>query len=132
MRDLIRNHGVDVSARARVDVNDFGVKKGVSALALAAATCPQREVYDIVATLLASGADPNAATASSGATPLMAAVSFQNLGGTRALLACPGDKLVLEKRFPANSATALNMAGFLSIYDILDALIEAGANKNHR
>ena len=49
-----------------------------------------------VAALLAAGADPNAQN-KQGTTPLMAAAMYQNLEGVRALLACGGDTLDLEK-----------------------------------
>ena len=129
VRELIDSESVDVRARVRVEMHDFGAGKGMDALSIAAACCSQRHVHDIVAVLIAAGADPNASSAN-GTTPLMATVGFQNLGGVSALLAC--DKVDLEKGFPMNGAVPLNIAGYLSTFEILKVLFEAGANAAHR
>ena len=129
VRELIESRRVDVRARVRVDLHDLGAEKGMDALAFAAGACAQRHVHDIVAALLAAGADPNAASVN-GSTPLMAAIGYQNLGGVSALLAC--DKVDLEKGLTINRASPLNVAGFVSTYEILKALIGAGANTAHK
>ena len=126
VRELVDSKGVDVRARVRVDVHDLGAEKGMDALSMAAACCSQLHVREVVTALLAAGADPNAAAASGG-TPLFAAVAYQNLGGVCALLAC--DKIDLETGLHVNNATALNVAGYLSTFEILKALIEAGCDK---
>ena len=130
VRELIADHGVNVRARTRVAVQDFGGEKGMEALAIAAGACPQDRVHGVVTFLLAAGADPNAASSGSGSTPLIAAIGYQNLGGVCALLAC--ETLDIEKGFPLNNASPLGIAGYLSTFDILKALLEAGANKAHR
>ena len=61
---------------------------------------------------------------------LISAIAYQNFGGVSALLAC--DKVDLEKGLPVNRASPLNIAGFVSTFEILKALVDAGANKAHR
>ena len=129
VRELIDSESVDVRARVRVEMHDFGAGKGMDALSIAAACCSQRHVHDIVAVLIAAGADPNAAS-ENGSTPLIAAIGYQNLGGVSALLAC--DKVDPEKGLPINRASPVQIAGFFSTFEILKALIEAGVNKAHR
>ena len=128
VRGLIESN-VDVNARVRVAVNELGAEKGMGALALAAACCPQRTVHNIVALLLEAGADPNSSSVS-GASPLIASLSFQNYGGVCALLTC--GNLDLEQPISLTNASPLNIAGYLSTLEILKALIEAGANVAHR
>ena len=130
---LVDNGGVDVSARTLVELRDLGMEKGMTALMLAAAICPndQNQIYDVVAALLAAGADPNTAAAS-GLTPLMAAVGSLKVENVVALLNCAGDKLDLEKTIPLNHASALNIAAYLSTIEVIKVLIQAGANKAHR
>ena len=131
VRELIDSKGVDVRARVRVAVHELGTEKGMDALALAAGACPQRHVHDVVTALLAAGADPNAYSSSgSGATPLIVALSLHNLGGVCALLACK--KLDIEKGLRVNHASPLGIACFLSTFEIIQALVEAGANKGHK
>ena len=108
----------------------FGTEKGISALGIAACACPQQYVYETISVLLESGADPNSRMYGSGGTPLMAAVLDQSLMGVRALLAC--DRLDLEIGLGANNATALNIAGISGTYAIIEALLNAGADRFHR
>ena len=129
VRELITTHHVDVNARVRVGMPTFGFEKGATALVLAAGVCPQDKVHEMVSFLLASGSDPNLIPGS-GATPLMAAVMYHNLEGVRALLSC--DRLNLEKGLKANNATALLVAANLGTFEILDALLQAGAHREHR
>ena len=89
VRELIDTYGADVRCRVRVVLHEFGAGKGMDALGLAASTCPQRDVHGIVAALIASGADPNAASMG-GVTPLIAAIGGLSLGGVKALLTCAG------------------------------------------
>ena len=129
VRELITTHHVDVNARVRVGMSKFGAEKGMHALALAAGTCPQDKAHEMVSFLLASGSDPNL-TLGSGGTPLMAAVVCHNLEGVRALVSC--DRLKLEKGLNANNATALLVAANAGTFEILDALLQAGANREYR
>ena len=130
VRELITTHHVDVNARVRVGMPKSGFDKGMHALTLAAAGCPQHKVHEMVCFLLASGSDPNLTFPGSGGTPLMAAVMYHNLEGVRALVSC--DRLNLEKGLNANNATALLVAANLGTFEVLDALLQAGANREHR
>ena len=130
VRELVNIHRVDVKARVQVDMPKFGGEKGMDALALAAAACPRDKVREMVSFLLASGADPNLAIPGSGGTPLFAAVMYNNLEGVRALISC--GRLDLEQGLKANNATALLVAANLGTYEILDALLQAGANREHK
>ena len=129
---LIGSHGVNVNARVLVDdMNaDFGFERGTTALGMAAYLCPHALVQEVVSMLLASGADPNVTAHGTGLTPLMGAVLGQSLEGVRAVLAC--DRLNLEIGLKVNNATALNLAGFMSTYAIIEALLHAGADWSHR
>ena len=80
--------------------------------------------------LLESGADPNSRTYGSGITPLMAAVVGHSSEAVRALLTC--ERLELEIGLKVNNATALNIAGVKGAYDIVEALLRAGADRFHR
>jgi ankyrin repeat protein len=130
VRELITTHHVDVDARVRVGIPKFGVEKGMGTLALVASSCPQDKVREMASFLLASGADPNL-PANSGVTSLIAAVTWQNLEGVRALVSC-ADVLDLEKGITANNATALLIAGAYGTFEILEALLQAGANREHK
>ena len=121
--------GADVNARLLVNMYTFGAERGLSALALAVAMCPQSNVYSIAAALLAAGANPNGA-ASTGASTLMAAVNYQSPEGVRALLNCARG-LDLELKLRANGATALSVASFTSTAEIVEAMVQAGADRSH-
>ena len=129
VRELITTHHVDVNARVRVGMPKFGIEKGIDALVLAAAACPHHKVHEMVSFLLASGADPNLPTGT-GVTPLMSTVVWHNLEGVRALVSC--NQLNLEKGLKANNATALLIAANLGTFEILKALLQAGANREHK
>ena len=130
VRELIAVHHVDVNARVRFDVPKFGIERGMDACAIAASGCPHDKVYEVVSFLLASGADPNLTFPGSGGTALMGAVVWHNLEGVRALISC--ERLDLEKGLRANNATAVLIAGFTGTFEILDALLQAGANREHK
>ena len=121
--------GADPNARTQVVINLLGSEKGATALSVAASCCPRNQVYEIVTRLLRAGADPNSPN-QNGVTPLMFAVGFHNLEGVRALISCAGG-LDLERGMNINNATALGIAAFMSTADIVEALIEAGANVAH-
>ena len=127
-------HNADVKARVRVNdmLANFGFEEGCDALCMALGACPQHKARGIVSTLLEAGADPNARLPATGGTPLMGAVVSHSLEGVRALLDCAGEKLDLEIGLRMNNATALNLAGILGTYDIVEALLLAGANRTHR
>ena len=132
VRELIRSHGANVNARVQVDdLNaEFGVERGNDALGIGAFSCPHAQAHEIVSVLLESGADPNSRTYGIGGTPLMAAVVGHSLEAVRALLAC--ERLDLEIGLKVNNATALNIAGVKGTYDIVEALLRAGADRFHR
>ena len=132
IRELIVIHNANVNARILVDdLNaDFGIEKGFDALALGASCAPQQHVHGVVSVLLEAGADPNSRSYVIGMTPLIGAVLYHNLGGVRALLAC--GKLDLEIPLRVNHATALNIAAVISTFEILEALILAGADRKNR
>ena len=133
VRELIERHA-NVNARVLIGdlMPDFGVEKRADALAMAAFSCPHKRVYEIISTLLEFGADPNSRMYGTGGTPLMAAVLGQSLEGVNALISCAGDRLDLELGLYMNNATALNLAGVISTYAIVEALILAGADRSHR
>ena len=133
VRELIAVHGVDVHARVIVDDKgrDFGIERGMGALGIAAGLCPQQDVHDVVSALLEAGADPNGRF-ESGGTPLIAAVVGQSLEGVRSLLGCAGDKIDLELGLVVNNASAINLAGVMGTYAILECLIRAGADTTHK
>lgn len=133
VRELIENHGANVNARVLIDGagQDFGLEKGMDALSVACALCPQQQAHAIIQALIEAGANPNT-TFASGGTPLIAAVVGQREESVRWLLACARGRLELELGLKINNATALNLAGFLSTFAILEALIHAGADVKHR
>lgn len=127
--ELIERHSVDVNARIRIDMGDFGIEKGMCALGIAAGFCPQAQVCNIISSLLKAGADPNSRFRSGG-TPLMAAVVGQNEEAVRSLLV--SGNLNLEIGLRMNNATAVNLAGIMGTYATLQALLDAGADREHR
>ena len=129
-KELLALDCVSVNARVQIDVPKYGIEQGMDALSMAAAACPQSHACEMVALLISYGADPNATFPSTGGTPLISAVSWHSLEGVRALLRA--SKLNLEKGIFANNATALLIAGFLSTFEIVEALLEAGANRYHK
>ena len=130
VNELISKCHVDVDARLQIDLHQFGAEKGSTALALSAGMCPESNVHDVVAALLAAGSNPNSAS-KQGTSPLMAAVVYQSLAGVRALLVCARGELDLEQELKANRATALSVASFAGSTAIVDALVEAGAKRKH-
>ena len=130
LNELISQHNADVNARLKISMYEFGIEMGVTALTLGVGTCPQNNAHAVVAALIAAGADPNS-TNKFGSTPLMAAALYKNVNGVRALLEYGGDTLDLEKGLKANRATALSLAAFTSTTEIVEALVQAGANRRH-
>ena len=134
VNELINRHCVNVKARVLIAMGRYGAESGTDALGAAAAFCPQGKVFEIIGLLLAAGADPNS-TYASGGTPLMAAVMWHSLDGVHALIKCVGDnggKLDLEKGLKINKATALLVAANVSTFEIINALVDAGANREHK
>lgn len=131
-RELVNSHRVDVNALTQVGVPKYGVDKGMDALGVAVGGCPQTKVHEMVSFLLASGADPNMCYSGSGATTLMGAILWRSLEGVRSLLSCAGDRLDLEKGLKANNATALLIGANVGTLEILDVLLQAGANRQHK
>ena len=132
VRELVITHHVDVKARVQTGLPKFGIEGGMDALTIAASACPRDNAHEVVSFLLASGADPNLTFPGSGATPLMGAIVWHNLEGVRALISCAGNKLDFEKGMNANNATALLVAANLGTLEILDVLLQAGANREHK
>lgn len=132
VRELIRSHNVDVNARVQMNdlMGDFGFERGSDALGMAAFACPAQQAHEIVSTLLEAGANPNSRTGTTGGTPLMCAVLGHSLESVQALLTCV--QLDLEIGLRATNATALNIAGALGTYAIVEALLHAGADRFHR
>ena len=129
VRELIDSKGVDVQARVRVDLHEFGAEKGWTRwhsprLAVLNATCtmssPRCSRLERIRMLRLQMERHRS----------FAAVGYQNLGGVCALLAC--DKVDLEKGLSVNRASPLNIAGYLSTFEILKALVDAGANRAYR
>ena len=133
VKELITREHADVKARVQIDLPKYGIEKGTDVLSFAVANSQhQDQAREMVTLLLAAGADPNAMSSATGATPLIAAVSTRNLEGVRALIhVVPRHKLDLEKGLRTNNATALLVAGYLSTFEIVKALLDAGANKEH-
>ena len=130
LNELISQYDFDVDARLQMDYFELGAEQGTTALALSAAVCPQQNVHAVVAALIAAGADPNVQT-KLGTTPLMAGAVYQSPEAVRALLAYCGNVLDLEKTLKANRATALSLASFMSTAEIVDVLVQAGADRKH-
>ena len=132
VRELVNSHHADVKSQVRTGLPKFGLEKGMDALLFTVCCCPQCEVHEMVSLLLASGADPNLTYGISGGTALMGAVMWHNLEGVRSLISSAGDRLDLEQGLKVNNATAVLVAGACSTFEILDALIQAGANREHK
>ena len=132
VKDLITRERVNVKARVRRNLPKFGIEKGMDTLSCALATCPRGAVHEIVSFLLEAGSDPNLTFPKSGGTPLMSAVTWNNLEGVKALVQIAGNKLDLEKGLKVNNATALLVAGNVGSFEVVKALVEAGANRKHK
>jgi len=85
VEELITAGNVDVDSRVLVDIPEFGIQKGGTALSGAVAFASSAQVHAIVALLIGAGADPNAKTVQ-GFTPCFAAIGFRNSEGVRYLL----------------------------------------------
>lgn len=133
VRELITNFRVNIRARVLVNLPRFGTEKGMDALTFAVCDCPPEEAREIVSLLLAEGADPNL-TFPSGGTPLIAAVVRHNVDGIRTLISSAArfgeGKLDLEKGMKVNRATALLVAGAFGTFEVIEALLEAGAKRD--
>lgn len=133
VKELITREHVNVKASFRVDLPKFGIEKKMDALTCTAAMCEASRVHETISLLVeAPGVDPNATFPGSGGTPLMAAVMWHNLAGVNALIRLAGGKLDLEKGLRINNATALLIAGNVGTFEVIEALIQAGANRKHR
>ena len=77
LNELISQHNVDVDAQMQINMYGFGVEQGVTALTVSAGLCPKGNAYEVVAALIAAGANPNAAN-KRGSTSLMSAAMYQN------------------------------------------------------
>ena len=128
-RELIQGGGADVHARTRVVDMIFGFPRGCTALHCAAGLVRLNSM-ELVKLLISAGADPNDSRNPGGFTPLMAAAMFSNPEGIRALLSqTAGVKVDLELGMSANNATALALAAYGSTPEIVNLLLEAGADR---
>ena len=131
-KELLTRDDVSVNARLQIDMPRFGIEKGMDALTFAAAGCADAQVYEMVSLLLAAGANCNSTCPRSRVTTLMSAIGWQNVEGVRALISSAAGQLDLEKGIRANNATALLLAGIMGTFEIVQTLIEAGANREHK
>ena len=132
VRELVQKRRVNINARCLMAVNVLGIDSGQDALCLATGACPRSVVHRVIEVLISAGADPNAGCGKfSGLTPLMNAVTMRNFEGLRALVTDAGQAVNLEQGLKSNNATALTLAALMSTTDIVEELIEAGANSAH-
>ena len=129
-RALLENHKAD----PHVGINQFDVAvgwdKGSTALHAVCCMCPHEQTDEMVALLLRNGADPNRSS-KGGGTPLHASVWWHSQPGFHALLKHAKDTLRLDIGLTINNASALGLAAYGSSPEIVEALLDAGANVAH-
>ena len=130
VRELAQRNPSDVTARVRSDFRSLGITAGMTPLHLAVSFCATNHT-EIVTSLLAYGADPNAAFDKAKIPPLYCAAWMSNLAGLKSLLFCAGDRLHIEQKNTVNSDTALGGAAYAGTLAIVDALLAANANPGH-
>ena len=121
--------GADVHCTTRIFNRTTGMEPGMTALHVAVAICPARQV-EMVTVLLRVGADANAPS-KSGVPPLMGGVSFHSILGVKALLECAAGTLDLERSLVNNGETALGLAAFNGTPELCELLVRAGASRSH-
>ena len=84
----------------------------------------------MVALLLRNGADPNCSS-KAGFTPLHASAWFHSLEGIQAFLKHAKGTLRLDHGSKLNNASALGCAAYASTPEVVEALLDAGANVAH-
>ena len=129
-RALLENH----KAVPHVSIKQFDVvvgwDKGSTALHAVCCMCPHEQTDEMVALLLRNGADPNRPS-TGGFTPVHACVWWHSLPAFHALLKHAKDTLRLDHGSKLNNASALGCAAYASTPEIVEALLDAGANVAH-
>ena len=108
----------------------LGLDIGCSALHAVCVACPHEQTEEMVALLLRNGADPNRTT-KGGFTPLHTSAWFQSLPAFRAFRKHARDTLRLDHGSKLNNASALCCAAYASTPEVVEALLDAGANVAH-
>lgn len=129
-RALLENYKADPHVSLSQFDCDLGWDKGCTPLHSACAVCPHEQTDEMVALLLRNGADPNRLS-TGGFTPVYASVVWQSLPAFRALLKHAKDTLRLDIHSKINNASALGIAAYMSTPEIVEALLDAGANVAH-
>ena len=129
-RALLENHKADPHVGTSAWDVALGWDKGVTPLHVVSGNCPHEQTDEMVALLLRNGADPNRRT-KGGYTPVHASVWWQSLPAFQALLKHAKDTLCLDLGSKINNASALGCAAYASTPEVVEALLDAGANVAH-
>jgi len=129
-RALLENHKADPDVRMKHFDVTLGWDKGCTPLHAVCVACPYEQTDEMVALLLRNGADPNRRT-KAGFTPVHASAGWDSLPAFHAFLKHAKDTLRLDIGLSLNNASALGCAAFGSTPEIVEALLDAGANVAH-
>ena len=128
VHELTRRHRVNLNARTRVELPELMLVKGVAALH-AATLCSREQTHAVVTALLAAGADPNVASTAGYCVLTVAAVLLNEVAIASLLNARAENNLDIEQKILVNSASPLNIACYQSTTNIVELLLNAGANR---
>ena len=131
VRSLITRHNVNVNSRTLIKLPELSADKGGTALH-AVSFCPREQTHAIVTALLAAGADPHAIMDSGGTVLMTTAMSLNEVAAKNILDCCADTRLDLEQKLSLNSATALGCACYQGTTEIVELLLDAGADRAHK
>ena len=103
---------------------------GCSPLHVVCGACPHEQTDEMVALLLRNGADPNR-QCKAGGTPVHTSAWWQSLPAFHAFQKHAKDTLRLDVGSTLNNASALGCAAYGATPEIVEALLDAGANVAH-
>jgi hypothetical protein len=123
---------VNVNSRTLIKLPELSADKGGTALH-AVSFCPREQTHAIVtALLLAAGADPHAIVDSGGTVLMATAMSLNEVAAKNIMDCCADTRLDLEQKLSLNSATVSGCVCYQGTTEIVELLLDAGADRAHK